>query len=136
MCVAANLHLFLHTRYWNCLTHWIYFLTLISWFVFAPLYCTIVCVFLGASQMYGVMMMLYSTPLFYLIVILWSWVSLLPDFLYVYLRRTYVPKASYVLQEVVNEKEWKLEHKPSGRWCCEKGDCCCQCCKHIWCECC
>jgi hypothetical protein len=47
MCVTANLHLFMHTRYWNCLTHWIYWLTLISWFLFGAFYCTNVAILLG-----------------------------------------------------------------------------------------
>jgi len=136
MCVSVNLHLFIHTRYWNCLTQWVYWLTLLSWFAFAPLYCTMVCVVLGGAPMYGVMMQLYSTPLFYLTVILWSWVAVMPDFILMHWRRTFMTKAGYVLQEVVNNPQWKTEHPPTGKWCFEKEDCCCKCGKRLCCECC
>ena len=51
MCLVANLHLFIHTRYWNCLTHWIYWLTLISWFLFGAFYCTGVAIVLGGDAL-------------------------------------------------------------------------------------
>ena len=56
--------------------------------------------------MYGVMANLYTTPLFYITVIVWTWAGLCPDMVVVYIRRTFFPKGSNILQALTS-------HSPS-----------------------
>ena len=115
MCIACNFHLFIHTRHWNCITHWLYWLTLISWPVFAFIYCAGPCIILESPYMFWVFMHLVESPSFYLVVLLLVIVCLLPDFLILTFRRHFFPHAYQVIQEIADTEEYQREHPQTGR---------------------
>ncbi len=135
MCLIANFHLVIHTRYWTCITHWAYWPSILSWFPVGILYCTQICIFLMTNTMYHVTFHLMATPYYWLSIPIICVVALLPDFTIEYVSRTYFPKPFQILQEYVNRREMKKKYRSQqGKWCCERGDCCCGCCRRCWCD--
>lgn len=134
MILVANFHLWIHTRYWTCINHWAYYLTILAWFPFGILYCTQICIFLMTGTMYHVTFHLLATPMFWLTIPLIVIVCMMPDFFIEYVSRTFWPMPFQILQEFANKRENKKAYRSRGKWCCEKGDCCCGCCRRCWCD--
>ena len=129
--LAGSIHLWIHTRLWILPIHLSYFLSVIAWFILAPLYSTQLCIILNSATFYGVAQILYKTPLTYLTVIVLVWVCLIPDLLIHFVLRLEKPREAMIFQEDCSTKEWRSAHRQqNSTWCCVREDCgkCQRCC--------
>jgi phospholipid-translocating P-type ATPase (flippase) len=134
--VLVNLRLALHTRYWTIIHHIFLWGTIALWYIFAPIYSSEFSFFLDSGHMYYVAYRLYESPAFWLLTFFIPFVALAPDFMFRAVRRTWYPRSFHVIQEATQLKlEADLRHQERQRWCLERSDWPCRCCRRC-CVCC
>lgn len=71
----------------------------IIWFIFIPFYTSIFPSIYIGSELYGITKPLFSSPVFWLTVIILPLICLFRDFVWKYLKRQYFPKSYHIIQE-------------------------------------
>jgi magnesium-transporting ATPase (P-type) len=99
MIFVVSLQLAFETRYWTILHHlamwgsialWIVVSLIISTSWILPFY----------PEMYGLTFIFYASPNYYFTLVITTTVALLPEVIWLYVERTYIPKLVHIAQEV------------------------------------
>ena len=84
--------------------------SILSWFVFFPLYDNILPHYFNvAEEIHGLTVPLYSSPVFWLFIMIVPALCLYRDIIWKYARRQYLPKSYHIIQE------FKRFHRPISR---------------------